>query len=290
MSLVITGATGQLGHRVVEVLLDAGVPASDIVAGGRNLAAAQDLADRGVDVRHIDYSDPASLESGLVGADKVLIVSGTDVGQRVAQHTAVAEAALAAGARHLVYTSGPYASTTSMLLAHEHAETEKSLTALGAPVTFLRNGWYFENYTSQLPQYLDHSVIVGAAGDGRVSAADRADYAEAAAAVLTGEGHEGAVYELGGDSSFTLAELAAVVARVSGRDIGYRRVSVSELDEILVGAGVPAPVAAILSDVDRAIDEGALRIETGDLARLIGHPTRTLEAAVTEAYAALDRT
>jgi NAD(P)H dehydrogenase (quinone) len=287
MSLVVTGATGHLGRLVVEDLLDAGVPADQIVAGGRNLAAVQDLADRGVDVRRIDYSDPASLEAGLAGAEKVLVVSGTDFGQRVAQHTAVAEAALAAGARQLVYTSAPYATTTSMLLAAEHAGTEEALTALGAPLTILRNSWYFENYTDQLPVYLEHGAVVGAAGDGRVSGAPRADYAAAAAAVLTGDGHEGAVYELGGDSAFTLAELAAVVSEVTGREIGYHQVTAPELTAILVGAGVPAPVAEVLVDVERAIDAGELLVETGDLSRLIGRPTGTLRAAIEAAVAEL---
>ena len=187
-----------------------GVPAGEIVAGGRNLAAARPTSPTaGSPCAPLDYSDPASLTAALAGAEKVLIVSGTDVGQRVAQHTAVARAALAAGATQLVYTSGPYATTTSMLLGAEHAGTELALEALGAPLTVLRNGWYLENYTAQLPLYLEHGAVVGAAHDGRISAAARADYADAAAAVLTGDGHVGAVYELGGDTSFTLAELAA---------------------------------------------------------------------------------
>ncbi len=287
MSLVVTGATGQLGHLVVESLLDAGVPANRIVAGGRNLDAVRDLAARGVDVRRIDYSDPSSLATGLAGAEKVLIVSGTEFGLRVDQHTAVAQAALDAGARHLAYTSAPHAPTTSMRLAHEHAGTEAALTALGAPLTLLRNGWYFENYTSQLPVILEHGAVVRATSTGRVSGADRADYAAAAAAVLTGEGHEGAIYELGGDASFTLPEFAAVVADVSGRDIAFQQVTVAELTAILVGAGLPEPVAEVIADVDRATDAGELLVETGDLSRLIGRPTGTLRAAVESAYAAL---
>jgi NAD(P)H dehydrogenase (quinone) len=247
----------------------------------------QDLADRGVDVRRIDYSDPASLATGLAGAEKVLIVSGNEFGLRVDQHTAVAEAALAAGAGHLVYTSAPHAPTTSMKLAHEHAGTEAALVALGAPLTLLRNGWYFENYTSQLPVILEHGAVVRATATGRVSGADRADYAAAAAAVLTGEGHEGAIYELGGDASFTLPEFAAVVADVSGRDIAFQQVTVAELTAILVGAGLPEPVAEVIADVDRATDAGELLVETGDLSRLIGRPTGTLRAAVEAAYAAL---
>ncbi len=287
MSLVITGATGGLGRLVVESLLAAGVPASEIVAGGRNLDAIADLAERGVDVRRIDFDDAGSLASGLAGATKVLIVSGSDVGRRAPQHLAAARAALDAGATHLVYTSAPKATTTSMLLAADHAATEQALVELGAPLTVLRNGWYFENYTAQLPTYLAVGAVVGAAGEGRISGADRADYAAAAAAVLTGAGHEGKVYELGGDTSFSLAELAAVVSAVTGRQIGYQAVSQAELEAILVGVGLPAPFAAVLADVDRAIAASELVVSTGDLARLIGRPTGTLTAAVERAAAAL---
>jgi NAD(P)H dehydrogenase (quinone) len=287
MSLVVTGATGHLGRLVVESLLTAGVAPGEIVAGGRRTEALSDLAARGIDVRRLDYDDPASLATGLAGAERVLIVSGTDFGRRVGQHTAVAEAALAAGARHLVYTSAPHATTTSMLLAAEHAGTEQALTDLGAPLTVLRNGWYLENYTSQLGTYLEHGAVVGAAGDGRVSGAARADYADAAAAVLTGDGHEGRVYELGGDTSFSFAELALVVSAATGRDIPHRQVTQAELRAVLVGAGVPGPVADVLADVDRAIEEGELHVTSGDLSRLIGRPTGTLTAAVEQAAAAL---
>jgi NAD(P)H dehydrogenase (quinone) len=286
MSLVVTGANGHLGHLVVESLLSSGVPAGDIVAGARRPETLDGFAAAGVDVRRLDYDDPASLATGLAGAERVLIVSGTDFGHRVEQHTAVARAALDAGARHLLYTSAPRASTTSMLLAAEHAATEAALEALGAPLTLLRNGWYFENYTTQLPTYLEHGVV-GAAGDGRVSGADRADYAEAAAVVLTGEGHEGQVYELGGDTSFSLTELALVVSAATGRHVAHHTVSQAELAGILGGAGVPEPVAGVLADVDRAIAAGELHVTSGDLSRLIGRPTGTLTAAVERAVAAL---
>jgi len=289
MSIVVTGATGHLGHLVVESLLTAGVPAPEIVAGGRNLAVVQDLAARGVVVRSLDYSDPESIVAAVAGAEKVLIVSGTEMGRRVGQHTAVARAALDAGATSIAYTSAPHADTTSLRLADEHRGTEEAIRALGAPFTFLRNGWYFENYTSRLPVYLDQGAVVGAAGDGRISGADRADYAAAAAAVLTTDGHEGAIYELGGDTSFTLAELAAVVSESSGREIAYQGVSVPELTAILTGAGIPAPVAEVLADSDRSIHEGELFVDTGDLSRLIGRPTGRLRPAVAAALQALSR-
>lgn len=287
MSIVITGATGGLGRLVVESLLSAGIPAGDIVAGGRRLDSIADLAERGVDVRRIDYDDPSSLTSGLAGAERVLIVSGSDFGRRPEQHAAVARAALDAGASQIVYTSAPHAPTTSMRLAADHAATESALEALGAPLTILRNGWYFENYTSQIPTYLEHGVVLGAAGRGRVSGADRADYAAAAAAVLTTDGHVGQAYELGGDTSFDFTELAVVLSAATGRDISYSEVAPAQLLAVLTGAGVPDAIADILVDVDRAIGDGELLVTTGDLSRLIGRPTGTLTDAVVRAVAEL---
>lgn len=287
MSLVVTGATGHLGRLVVESLLSSGVPAGDIVAGARRPEALDAFAAAGVDVRRLDYDDPDSLVTGLAGAERVLLVSGTDFGRRVEQHTAVARAAWDAGASLVAYTSAPHAPTTTLKLAGEHAGTEAALGALGGPLTLLRNGWYFANYTSQLPVYLEHGAVVGAAGEGRVSGADHADYAAAAVAVLTGEGHAGKAYELGGDTSFSYAELATVVSAVTGRDIAYVNVPVSELTAIIAGSGVPEPVAELLADADRAIEDGELHVTTGDLSRLIGRPTGSLGDAVERAVAAL---
>jgi NAD(P)H dehydrogenase (quinone) len=280
MTIAVTGAGGHLGRLVVEDLLTRGVPADQIVAGTRRLEALNDLAARGVQVRHADFDDPASLGSTFAGAEKVLIVSGNDVGRRVAQHTAAATAATKAGARLVAYTSAPYADSTTMLLAAEHAATEAAIRALGVPFTFLRNSWYFENYTAQIPTYLEHGAVLGSAGDGRISGAARADYAAAAAAVLAGEGHEGRVYELGGDTSFTLADLAATVAEVSGKPVVYRDLPVEEFSAVLVGSGLPAPVAEVFADVDVSIAKGALLVDTGDLSRLTGRPTATLREAV----------
>jgi NAD(P)H dehydrogenase (quinone) len=285
MTIALTGAGGQFGRLVVEDLLARGVPAGDIVAGTRRVEALADLEERGVRVRTVDFDDPASLDAAFAGAEKVLVVSGTDFGRRVEQHTAAASAAQKAGAGLVIYTSAPYASTTSMLLAAEHRGTEEAIRALGVPFTFLRNSWYFENYTPQIPTYLEHGAIVGAAGEGRISGAARADYAAAAAAVLATDGHEGAVYELGGEPAFTLGELADVVAKVSGKPVEYRDVSVAELQAVLAGVGMPEPLPAIMADVDRAIAEGALYTDSGDLVRLIGRPSTSLEDAVAAALA-----
>jgi NAD(P)H dehydrogenase (quinone) len=286
MTIAVTGAGGQLGRLVVEDLLARGIPAAEIVAGTRRPEALADLAARGVQVRHADYDDVASLDAALAGAEKVLVVSGTDFGRRPAQHAAAAAAAQRAGARLVVYTSAPQADTTTMLLAAEHRASEEAIRALGVPFTFLRNYWYFENYTAQLPTFLEHGAIVGAAGDGRISGAARADFAAAAAAVLATEGHENAVYELGGEPSFTLGQLADVVSKAADRQVVYRDVPAEELQKVLVGAGLPEQLAAVMADVDEHIAQGALYTETGDLTRLIGRPTTSLEDVVASAVAA----
>lgn len=286
MTIAVTGAGGQLGRLVVEDLLARGIPAAEIVAGTRRPEALADLAARGVQVRHADYDDVASLDAALAGAEKVLVISGTDFGRRPAQHAAAAAAAQRAGARLVVYTSAPQADTTTMLLAAEHRASEEAIRALGVPFTFLRNYWYFENYTAQLPTFLEHGAIVGAAGDGRISGAARADFAAAAAAVLATEGHENAVYELGGEPSFTLGQLADVVSKAADRQVVYRDVPAEELQQVLVGAGLPEPMAAVMADVDQHIAQGVLYTDTGDLTRLIGRPTTSLEDVVAAAVAA----
>jgi NAD(P)H dehydrogenase (quinone) len=244
-----------------------------------------DLAARGVQVRIADYDAPDTLDAALAGAEKVLIVSGMDFGRRVQQHTAVAAAARKDGARLVIYTSAPRADTTSMQLAAEHRGTEEAIRTLGVPFTFLRNDWYFENYTAQLPAYLKQGAIFGAAGDGLISGAARADYAAAAAAVLTTEGHDGAVYELGGEPPFTLSELADIVTGLSGQPVTYRNLPVEEYQKVLADAGLPEPIPALQADVDRAIAQGELFVDTGDLTRLIGRPTSALQDAVAAALA-----
>jgi NAD(P)H dehydrogenase (quinone) len=283
MSVVVTGATGQLGRRVVESLLERGVPAGDITATGRSSERLADLAARGVTVVAADYKDPASLDAAFAGADKVLLVSSNDFDDRAGQHRNAVDAAVRAGVGHLVYTSGPRATTSSMLLMADHRATEEHLAASGLTTTILRNGWYVENYTPQVPTYLEHGMV-GSAGDGRVSLALRSELADAAAAVLTGEGHEGKVYELGGEA-VTLPELAAIVSEVTGASIVYTDVPVETFRGILVGAGLPEPVATIFSDVDRAISTGELEVDPTDLTALLGHPATPAAQAVKIALA-----
>jgi NAD(P)H dehydrogenase (quinone) len=278
MSIVITGATGHLGHLVVESLLSRGVPAEEIIATGRRTETLADLAERGVVVRRADFDDEASLREAFGGAEKLLLVSGSEVGQRVRQHGNAISAAKAAGVQFIAYTSILRADSSTLLLAAEHLATEQLLAEAGVPHALLRNGWYIENYTGQLPVYLEHG-IAGAAGTGKVSAATRADFAEAAAAVLTGDGHEGAVYELGGEP-FTMAELAEVVAAVSGRTVTYTDLPLEQYQAVLVGAGLPEPVAAVFADGDRGVADGELFVEGSDLDKLIGRAPTTLVDAV----------
>jgi NAD(P)H dehydrogenase (quinone) len=283
MSLVITGATGHLGRLIVESLLEQGVPATGIVAAGRTITKIKDLADRGVAVRAIDYADPATLAGLVQAGDKVLLVSGSEIGQRVRQHQNVIDAAAAAGAGLLAYTSIANAGTTTMRLAAEHQATEAAVRASGLPFVLLRNSWYTENYTGQIATILERGALAGSTGQGRVSAAARADYAAAAAAVLTGAGHEGRAYELGGDPAFTLSELAAEIAAQTGRDITYRDLPEAEYVRVLTGAGIPRPVAEILADSDRGLARGDLFVAGDDLRRLTGRPATPLRDAVAAA-------
>jgi NAD(P)H dehydrogenase (quinone) len=283
VSIVVTGATGHLGRLVVESLLARGVPANEIVAVGRSTDRISDLGDRGVTVVAADYKDPASLDAAFAGADTVLLVSSSDFDDRAGQHRNAVDAARRAGVSRVVYTSGPKADTSSILLLADHRATEAYLAESGLATTVLRNGWYVENYTSQIPTYLEHGMV-GSAGDGRVSLAPRRDYAEAAAAVLTTEGHEGRVYELGGDA-VTLTELAAVISEATGSDIAYADVPVDVLTGILEGAGLPAPLPQIFADVDRGIAAGELHVDPADLAALLGGPATPVSQAVKAAVA-----
>jgi NAD(P)H dehydrogenase (quinone) len=281
MSIVVTGATGHLGRLAVESLLERGVPAADIVATGRSVGKLADLAERGIVVRPADYDDPASLRAAFAGAEKLLLVSGSEVGRRVAQHTNAIAAARDAEVGLVAYTSILKADTSSLLLAEEHLATEKALAGSGIPHVLLRNGWYIENYKGQLPVYLEHG-IAGAAGDGRVSAATRADYADAAAAVLAGEGHDGAVYELGG-RPFTMAELAEAVSTATGRQVSYTDLPVEQYQAVLVGAGLPEPVAGVFADGDRGVAQGELFTDRDDLEKLIGRAPTSLSEALAAA-------
>ncbi|MEV5367882.1 SDR family oxidoreductase [Streptomyces albogriseolus] len=281
MSIVVTGASGKLGRHVVEQLLEK-VPAGQVTAVVRDPERVADLAERGVRVAVADYNAPETFDGLFAAGDKVLLISGNEFDKgRVRQHSVVIDAARAAGVALLAYTSAPGSLTAT--LADDHRGTERALLDSGVPYVLLRNGWYHENYTENLAPVLEHDAVVAAAGEGRISSASRADYAAAAVAVLTGEGHENTTYELGGDEAWSFAEYAAELSRQTGREIVYNPVTPEALTGILTGAGVPEPMAAVFAGVDAAIAEGQLVVDSGDLSRLAGRPTTPLAEAVAAA-------
>lgn len=277
--ILVTGATGQLGQLVIAALLKTTAPA-DIIAVVRSLDKASGLAAQGVTVRQADYTDPASLDLALQGVSKVLLISSNAQGQRVAQHRNVIDAARRVGVGLLAYTSVLHADRSVLELAAEHRDTEAAIRASGLPSTMLRNGWYMENYTGNLASALEHGALLGSAGAGRIAAAGRADYAQAAATILTQAAAPAPVYELAGDQRFTLAELAAEVARQSGKPVAYQDMPEADYKAFLLSVGLPDGVARLLSDSEAGAAKGALDDSSGVLSALIGRPTLSLADAV----------
>ncbi|MEN2737131.1 SDR family oxidoreductase [Microbacterium sp. X-17] len=286
MTIVVTGATGHLGRLTVDALLERGVPAADIRALGRSAERLAPLAARGVQTAVIDFEKAETLDAAFAGADALLLVSGSEVGQRIPQHRNAIDAAVRAGVGRLVYTSAPHADDTDLVLAPEHAETEKLLAASGLPVTVLRNNWYTENYTGQLDVAAATGELVGSAATGRVASASRKDYAEAAAVVLTTDGHDGAVYELAGDVAWTFDDLAAAIGELLGRPVAYRSVTPDEHGAALREAGLDEGTAGFVVALDGNIRDGALADAPGTLSELIGRPTTPLAAGLAESRAA----
>lgn len=279
MKIAVTGATGQLGRLILNRLREK-IPSDDIVALARTPAKADDLA---VPVRQADYGLAPTLEAALAGIDTLMMISGSEVGQRVPQHRNLIEAAIKAGVRRVVYTSLLHADRSTLSLAPEHVETEGMLARSGLSVTVLRNGWYTENYTASARDAVARGMLMGSAGQGRIASATRADYADAAVAVLLGQGHEGRVYELAGDSAYTLSDLAAEISRQSGREVQYRDLSPGDYTAALMAAGVPEPWPHVLPALDVEVGKGALFDDSRTLSRLIGRRTTSLADAVAAA-------
>ena len=289
--ILVTGATGQLGVLIIDEMLKT-TPASDIAGLVRPAkdgapSKAERLESRGVQARAGDYADPASLRAALQGIERLLFISSSEMDGRVAQHRNVVEAVKAAGVGLVAYTSVLHADRSPLGLAEDHRQTEALLAASGVPAVLLRNGWYTENYMASLPAALAHDAVLGAAGEGRIASAARADYAEAAAAVLTSQKDQGGrTYELAGDAGYTLAELAAELSHQVGRPIAYKDLPQAEFEKVLLGAGVPPFLAALLVDSDAGAARGALFDDSGDLRRLIGRPTTPLSTSVAAALKA----
>jgi NAD(P)H dehydrogenase (quinone) len=279
MKIGVTGATGQLGRFVVDSLKNK-VSADNIIALVRNPTKA---AETGVEVRAFDYNTADA--TALEGIEKLLLISGSEIGQREQQHARVIAAAKAAGVKHIVYTSLLHADSSSLSLAAEHKATENILKNSGLAYTILRNGWYTENYTGSVGGAIAAGAFVGCAADGKISSAVRADFAEAAAVVLTSGDHVGKTYELSGDESYTLADLAAEISRQTGQSIPYTNLSETEYAQVLASHGVPEGFAAAIAGWDAAVANGDLFDNSRSLSKLIGRPTVSLAKAVADAIA-----
>ncbi|HBC6389543.1 TPA: SDR family oxidoreductase [Citrobacter freundii] len=277
--IAITGATGQLGQHVIESLLKT-VPASQIVAIVRNPAKATALSQQGITVRQADYSDEAAFTTALQGIDKLLLISSSEVGQRAPQHRNVINAAKAAHVKFIAYTSLLHADTSPLGLADEHVATEQMLAESGIAYALLRNGWYTENYLASAPAALEHGVFIGAAGEGKIASATRADYAAAAARVISEDGHAGKTYELAGDAGWTLSQLAAELAKQSGKKVVYQNLSEADFAAALKGVGLPVGLADMLADSDTGASKGGLFDDSHTLSKLIGRPTTSLADSV----------
>lgn len=275
----VTAASGQLGSQAVTALIEAGIPAADIVAVVRTPEKATALAALGVQVRAGDYSDAASMTQALAGTDRVLLVSSPTVGERATQHRNAITGAESAGVQRLVYTSLARVDHNTMPLAPEHRETEAMLTESPLETVVLRNGWYLENFTESLDQYRAQGAIIGASNDAKISAATRADYARAAAVVLTADSPSQQVYELGGPA-FTMTELAAQISTATGTDLPYRNVTLDEYTAGLRAAGLDEGTAGFVSAMEAGIAAGELEVPVTDLELLLGRPVTPLAEAV----------
>ncbi|MFW7415821.1 SDR family oxidoreductase [Demequina sp. SO4-18] len=278
MTIAVTAASGNLGPLVVDELLERGVRPSQLVAVVRDLAKADEMATQGVTVRQGNYDNPPSMIAALEGVDRVLIISGSEVGRRVRQHANAIDAARDAGVRLIAYTSVLRAGEATVNpLLEEHVGTERYLEDSGVPFVMLRNGFYTENYVPQARRALSSGELLTSAGDGRTASATRRDFAAAAAAVLTTPGHEGKRYELAGDSGWTMHDLAEVIGRIGARQVHVRQVDAPAHLEALLGAGVPEPFAEMVVRIDQSVRAGELDVAGDDLARLAGRPTTPLE-------------
>jgi NAD(P)H dehydrogenase (quinone) len=279
MKIGVTGATGQLGRIIIEKLKEKTL-ADTILALVRSTQKASDL---GVEAREFDYDQPGLLAGALKGIDKLLLISGNEVGKRFPQHANVIEAAKKAGVKLIAYTSLLRADTSTIGLAPEHLETEKAILRSGIPSILLRHGWYTENYTASLANVVSGGVLYGASGNGRISSAARTDYAEADVVALTTAGNEGRIFELAGDEPFTMSDLAKVISQVSGKDIQYKNLSVAEFTAILVKSGLPEGAAQFYAGVHVSTEKGDLFDNDHQLSRLIGRPTTPLSEVIKKA-------
>lgn len=277
--IVITAASGQLGRLVLQELLKS-VPANKLVAAVRNPEKVSDFASLGVQVRQIDYTQPHTLDIAFAGAEKVLLISSSEIGSRLPQHTNAINACKQAGVKLLAYTSLLHADSSPLPLAAEHHQTEAVLKESGVPYVILRNSWYTENYTAGIPLALEYGAVMGCAGEGKIASATRADYAAATATVLLTNDQAGKVYELAGDVAYTLSEFAAQISKLSGKQVIYQNMSEDEYIHVLKNAGLPEPFAVMLAESETGAAKGGLFDASQTLSQLIGRPTTPLSESI----------
>jgi NAD(P)H dehydrogenase (quinone) len=281
MKMLVTGATGKLGTKIVETLLKT-VPASQIAVSVRNPEKAEGLRARGVEVRQGDFDRPETLDSAFAGIDRLLLISADgDNETRVRQHTDAVAVAERAGVKFIAYTSVANASESTIFLAPPHVAAEEAILKTGIPYSFLRNNWYLENEISSIQGVLAGAPWVTSAGSGKVGWALQQEYAEAAAAVLAGNGHENTVYELSG-KLMTQEELVAALGTVLGKEVPVQQIDDAAYADIMKGAGVPEFVIPFLVEIQKGIREGALEIESNDFEKLLGRPVTPIREALTQ--------
>nr|WP_174505444.1 SDR family oxidoreductase [Acinetobacter sp. Marseille-Q1620] len=283
MKIAITGATGQLGHFVIDALLKE-TKAENIIALVRNIEKAVELKDKGIELRLFDYDQPETLVPALQEVDKLLLISANEVGRRTPQHAAVIDAAKAANVPYIAYTSLLNADTNPLGLAQEHRETESLIKTSGLKYTFLRNNWYSENYLANVQHVAEQGTLYGSAKDGKISSASRQDYAEAAAKVLTSQGHDNKTYELAGSTSFTLSDLAGYIAKASGKTVKYQNISPEDYTSALKKAGLPDGLIEVIVDADVQTVKGAMYSDSKDLENLLGRKTTLIQDQITDLF------
>ena len=281
MKLLVTGATGKFGTKVVETLLKT-VPASQLAVSVRNPEKAEELRARGVEVRQGDFDHPETLDAAFAGVDRLLLVSADgDNETRIRQHANAVAAAERAGVGFIAYTSLANAQESQNLFAPTHQATEEAILKTGIPYSFLRNNWYLENEISSIQGVLAGAPWVTSAENGKVGWALQQDYAEAAAAVLSGKGHENTIYELSG-KVLTQEEIAAALGSVLGKEITVQQVDDATYADIMQAAGVPDFVIPILVEIQRSIRVGSLDVESNDFEKLLGRPATPINEGLSQ--------
>ena len=281
MKMLVTGATGKFGTKVVETLLKT-VPASQLAVSVRKPEKAEGLRARGVEVRQGDFDHPQSLDSAFAGIDRLLIISADgDNETRIRQHRDAVAAAERAGVKFIAYTSLVNATESKNLFAPTHQATEEAILKTGIPYSFLRNNWYLENEIPGIQGVLAGAPWVTSAGDGRVGWALQQDYAEAAATVLSGNGHENKIYELSG-KSLTQEEFVSLLGSVLGKEVTVQQVDDTTYADIMKNAGIPDFVIPILVDIQKSIREGTLDFESNDFEKVLGRPATPIKEALTQ--------